>query len=304
MRIQNHAASQLKPGDVVTAIGFPEQASSSPALRDAEILSRKSGQPVSPLHVTAGELLSQELDSALVELDAIVVDYVPGRSSGQIWLQSGGVLFEATLEHGSAPRFVERGAVVRLSGIASLSQSTASGNYRLRLLLQSPLDVQLLRAAPWLNPLHTLQIVALLGLASFIAFFWIFFLRRKVVHQKKLISRKLDQEKELKAQAETANRLKSEFLANMSHEIRTPMNGILGMTALPSTPISPTSSARISPPSIPPPTSLLTIINDILDFSKIEAGKLDLAPFDFYLREGHTGPRERRLARPRKGSSR
>ncbi len=87
-----------------------------------------------------------------------------------------------------------------------------------------------------------------------------------------------------KEQAERASRAKSEFLANMSHELRTPMNGMLGMSRL--------AYEMSGEPKIreclefvkQSGDSLLAIINDILDLSKIEAGKLELQRVRFELR--------------------
>ncbi len=87
----------------------------------------------------------------------------------------------------------------------------------------------------------------------------------------------LDQEKQLREQAEQANRIKDEFLAVLSHELRTPLNPILGWVKM-------LKAQKCPPPKIPQILDTIErnaqlqsqLIEDLLDVSRILQGKIVL----------------------------
>jgi PAS domain S-box-containing protein len=88
--------------------------------------------------------------------------------------------------------------------------------------------------------------------------------------------RVLEELKEAKERADSANRAKSEFLANMSHEIRTPLNSVIGFSELLKGRVTDEKSRNYLDGILTGGRNLLDLINDILDLSKIEAGRLEI----------------------------
>ncbi len=111
--------------------------------------------------------------------------------------------------------------------------------------------------------------------------------------------RYMDELREQKQIADSANEAKSQFLANMSHEIRTPINAVLGFNEMISRECEKVKDEKIEKsPTVSESlenistfsaniegagNNLLSIINDILDLSKIEAGKMELVEGEYSL---------------------
>ena len=88
--------------------------------------------------------------------------------------------------------------------------------------------------------------------------------------------------REARIAAESANEAKTHFLANMSHEIRTPVGAITGFAEMLNHP-GHTESDRQNFTLIIERNSrhLLRLIDDILDLSKVEAGRITFENSDF-----------------------
>ncbi len=93
--------------------------------------------------------------------------------------------------------------------------------------------------------------------------------------QETALARLMEQEKEARQEAETANRAKDEFLATMSHELRTPLNAILGWATLLQQ--GPHDEAKIAHGLKVIERNVRAqerLVSDLLDTSRIISGKL------------------------------
>ena len=100
-------------------------------------------------------------------------------------------------------------------------------------------------------------------------------------------SKLLNEVKELKEEADAANKAKTEFLENMSHEIRTPLNTILGFSE------SILGEKELTKEIVHEDVSnihiasiaLLDLINNILDVSRVESGREELVEREYELQD-------------------
>lgn len=91
----------------------------------------------------------------------------------------------------------------------------------------------------------------------------------------------MNQLREMKNQAEQANKAKSTFLANVSHELRTPLNAVIGYSDLILQEAKSKTEADYGYAIREAAKTQLSLINSILDISKIEAGKIDLVNAEY-----------------------
>lgn len=89
--------------------------------------------------------------------------------------------------------------------------------------------------------------------------------------------------KEQRKIAESANKAKGEFLTSMSHEIRTPINAVLGLDEMILRESDDETIRNYAGDIRSAGKTLLALINDVLDFSKIEAGKMEIIPANYDL---------------------
>ena len=285
--VRKHNSIAIQPGDAVSVIGFPDNGEFTPILRDGELVKIAALGPLAPARLTAEEILQEGYDAQLVQIDAFVSGQATGRKDETLVMQAGRTLFHARVPRTVALPPLEKGALLRLTGVCNikLGETRDVLPQDFELLLRSARDIAILRSAPWWSNDRILGILGFTVACVLVSFVWALTLRERVRVQTRIIESKLAQEEKLKEAAQQASYAKSEFLANMSHEIRTPMNGVLGMIELVIDTELTGEQREYLDMAKSSADSLLSLINDILDFSKVEAGMLDLDPIEFRLRE-------------------
>jgi CheY-like chemotaxis protein len=92
------------------------------------------------------------------------------------------------------------------------------------------------------------------------------------------LASQLADERNLRLQAEEANRIKDEFLGTLSHELRTPLNAITGWAhLLQAGTLGPLEQARAVDTILRNAKQQARLIEDLLDVSRIISGKLSLS---------------------------
>jgi signal transduction histidine kinase len=182
-RILTAEPKALQAGDLIEAVGFPNVGGSSPFLQEGII--RKLGQaPLpEPIKLSGEEMHSLLHDSALIQVEARLINYTI-RPDGQILeLHAGQTPFEARLKLGSRqPLPLTIGSQLRLTGVYAVLGAGQIGARTdpFELLLNRPEDVSVIELPPWWTVRRALGVAAVLSGALGLAVAWAALLRRKV----------------------------------------------------------------------------------------------------------------------------
>jgi signal transduction histidine kinase len=218
LRVLTQQDGPLAIGDVVDVLGFPAVGESAPLLDDAAF-HRVDHAPV-PQPVKLDLAVPwEQYDGALITTDATLLHVEPQPNGSRLLLQQGDVVFEALLE----PREVAASLVslranselritgiclVRNGGLWSIPQS-------FRVLLRTPQDVTVLKAASWWNLRNALWLLAIMAAALLLVLTGMVVLGRRLREQMAIIRQKLQHG----AVLEERNRIARELHDTLEQEL-------------------------------------------------------------------------------------
>lgn len=210
-------APDVKAGDVVEALGFPEMGVFSAQLSDAECRVVDSQPAPLPRKVSAKEL-ADGADAELIAVDARILQRQDREGRTDLLAQAGPVNLTLHLP-GTAPQSLQQEALVQVTGLCRVT-ATRSDRYRARpsaseIWPRSLEDIAVIRGVPWWTSHRlalALESAALLALA---ALAWVVLLRRQVARHLAVIEMKAQRE----AIIEERQRIAREFHDTLEQEL-------------------------------------------------------------------------------------
>lgn len=196
LRIDTAQKTAVAVGDEVEVLGFVARGGYSPKLEDATYRRTGATRPVVPVAAGLVEAQAGQRDGDLVELDGVLLDWIPNPSEHVLLLQQDGRVFRAHLPRGDAtiPPVGLR-SVVRVTGICVIELGAGPPRPQsFRLLLRSAGDIVVLRSPPWWNARRLAWALGAFALVALGASVWVVLLRRRVATQTALIGQKIHQE--------------------------------------------------------------------------------------------------------------
>ena len=218
VRLAESRTTQLTPGDVAEIAGFPRMSGFSAHLEDAALIAADGGPPPEPAQAAWKDIQGGTLDAELIRVEADLVDHYRSKDGRELRLELENHILLASVD--GAPQFAATpGSRVAVNGILRVEAATERGfrsqPERFRLLLRSPLDLQVLKAPPWWTAQRLFTLVAILVALLTLGLIWIAMLGRQVSRQSLILESRIARE----AALEERQRIAREFHDTLEQEL-------------------------------------------------------------------------------------
>jgi diguanylate cyclase (GGDEF)-like protein/PAS domain S-box-containing protein len=193
----------VRTGSTVDAIGFPSHGKFGLELGDSVVsLSgvQLNAGSITPLRVTAAELMQRALNGRRVRLKARLIGQSADATEFVYQLEDGTQRFNAVLLRDDAIHEVvslSRDSVLDLTGVALIQKGTPEWPNALLILVESPKDIVVIGGTGWLTLKRGLTILGCMALCVIVPLLWVTLLRQTVRQQTAIIRARFDSELEL-----------------------------------------------------------------------------------------------------------
>jgi len=191
-------------GDEVDVVGFATPGRLKPILVDAVVHATGRRLLSRPRAISLSDAFTGQCDAQLVSIEGRVTDVAGGTHEYVVVVQEGRQLVTTHIpRRDDAPwEPPEPGSLVRVSGICVVDATVSAMKTvtrAVRLLVRTPDDVVVTRAASWWTVAHTLWTLGGVTVFMLGAFAWGLALRRRVHAQTRVIRAKLEREMTLES---------------------------------------------------------------------------------------------------------
>ena len=192
-----------RPGSVWDAIGFPSIGEFGPELADSSLRiapDQSTAAPLTPLHLTATEIVRGSLDGKRVHLTARLIRQSANATEFVYQLEDGNQQFNAVIRRTESTRetmALAANSMLEVTGVSILEDGRHGWPKPLLILIQSPADIVILEQHTWLTFKQRLGLGAALILCVIASLVWVTQLRRTVRAQTNIIRARLENEMKL-----------------------------------------------------------------------------------------------------------
>jgi len=195
LRVLTPDGAELRPGDLIEAVGHPEISGPSPLLRQGIVRKTGAAPLPKPVVLSGSELEQNGSDSTLVRVEANLLAIHTEQNSRVLELESNNQLFDARIKPGLATALLLRlGSRLQLTGVLSKSghqSHTTSQTGSFELLIDSPADILVLSQPSWWTLGRLGALVGFLLVILALAAAWINQLRRQVEQRTAQLQREI-----------------------------------------------------------------------------------------------------------------
>lgn len=214
------ADAEMKPGDRIAAVGFPELRGYSPVLTEALFRKLGSSTPEMPVQTDANGIFAGNLDSTLVSLEGVLLSrQIFGRKTVMEFRDEQRV-FEAFAQEPVLS--IAPGSRVRVTGVCQTEptpyEEFGKSVSSFKILVGEEANFSVLQRPPWWDFKHTFVVAGTLTSILAVAVCWIGLLRRQVEKRTTLLQREIEERKRIELKMERTHQqlLTTSRLAGMA----------------------------------------------------------------------------------------
>ena len=188
LRVSLRERTSLAPGDLVEAIGIPENDGVLPVLSQALMRAVGHAALPEPRMLPPEELANSVYDSTLVQVQGILINFSTNQAEQVFEIQCGTSVCVASLARKSGIHTdIPIGSTVQITGVYSSPIAAAAGSRRAaqspELLMNSAASLEVLASPTWWTARHAALVLGAMGFGLLGAVSWITALRRRVEHR-------------------------------------------------------------------------------------------------------------------------